>query len=816
MVMTNSVFAISLFADYFAKEITVVPGTLDDLANTIRTTTAPAKAQLSLLKLARFGNTPIPHTGSLRHDQNLVVCTGVEGDYDAGEVTLDEAHERLLKANITAVLCTTPSHSPEKPKWRVLAPFEAELPPTDRSRMVDRLNGALGGILAAESWTLSQSFYYGSVNGNPDHRVEIIEGEFIDQLDDLDLIAIGKPNGGNGAKGDGGNGRAGGPVDEEALKAAIVSGEAYHESCTRLLGLWIRQGVGLDEAERRLFEMFDSVDASLRDARWAERRADTQRTVDGIYGKDARRQDDADAEFSRIQSAIDALKDGDSASPIINRIAAAWLPATVEGQLLNKIKQRGFSIKDLRDELKDAKNKLKEKNKRKDVSLTTANWTALVKRYADLSDNPGEIRPMMVNVAIIIRGTPEFRDAIWYNEFTDKVTVKKPLPWDQEGGFKERDFGDYDELKMTEWLQGMDDFINVPPHIVHQGVDTVAHERSYHPVRDYLNGLVWDEEPRIDNLLTKYFGANREDPNYLKAISAKALIQAVARIFRPGIKADCMLTLEGEQGVRKSTAMRMIFDPLDQGWFSDDAGELGTTDSKMKLRGKWGVELGEFAGLTKLGIRQAKAFLSSTDDEYRPPYGRRQKRFPRENVFIGSTNDDEVLNDPSGGRRFWFAWCSQIDFDALWSDRHQLWAEAVHRYRKGERWHIDDREIEKAAKAEQSKRQESDVWDGQIISYLNKFKEELEIKRGTAKLYEADPNADPGSRKNAVYAAGIGVTISAILTVGVGKPLASSERKDQLRISAVLRRLGWTRERVKSGSMRDLIHYLPPTAEPED
>src|SRR6476619_2495854 len=86
---TPPTFAISLFIDVFAKEITPVTGTLDDLAETIRTTTASVKEKLPLLKLARFGTTAVPHTGSLRHDKNLVACTGIEGDYDAGEVSID-------------------------------------------------------------------------------------------------------------------------------------------------------------------------------------------------------------------------------------------------------------------------------------------------------------------------------------------------------------------------------------------------------------------------------------------------------------------------------------------------------------------------------------------------------------------------------------------------------------------------------------------------------------------------------------------------------------------------------------------------------
>lgn len=373
--MSAPFFAVSLFHDVFAKEVTQVDGTIEDLAETIRATTAPTKAQLPLLKLARFGASRIPHTGSLRHDQNLIACSGVEGDYDGEQVSVDEAYERLLKANVAALICTTPSHTDEKPRWRVYVPFSQELPPQDRARMVDRLNGVLGGVLAAESWTLSQSFYYGHKGANG-FRVEIVEGEFVDLLDDLDLIAIGKPAGANGAAGNGhganGAARPGGPVDEAALIEAIKTGQSYHESCTRLLGKWVQQGIPFVEAQPRLLAIFDEMDESLRDKRWSDRRADVERIILDIYGKDARKLDDTDSELAAIQVAISALQYGDASGTgrIIAQIAAAKLPSIVSGKLLETLKEKsGSKIGDLRSDLSKAEKEIKSATrKRMDVS----------------------------------------------------------------------------------------------------------------------------------------------------------------------------------------------------------------------------------------------------------------------------------------------------------------------------------------------------------------------------------------------------------------------------------------------------------------
>lgn len=136
---------------------------------------------MPLLKLATFGDNR-SDKGSLRHDANLLQIHGIEADYDAGRVNLDDAADMLAAVGVEAVLYTTPSHTEERPRWRVLAPLSCPCAPSKRGRMVALLNDALGGILARESFTASQTFYFGKVRG-AQYRVRHVKGAPIDTLD---------------------------------------------------------------------------------------------------------------------------------------------------------------------------------------------------------------------------------------------------------------------------------------------------------------------------------------------------------------------------------------------------------------------------------------------------------------------------------------------------------------------------------------------------------------------------------------------------------------------------------------------------------
>ena len=164
----------------------------------------------------------------------------------------------------------------------------------------------------------------------------------------------------------------------------------------------------------------------------------------------------------------------------------------------------------------------------------------------------------------------------------------------------------------------------------------VSVERLYHPIKNYLSALKWDGVERLDTLLVDYLGA--EDTPYVRAVTRKTLVAAVARIYRPGTKFDSILVLNGSQGIGKST----LFSKLGGSWYSDS---LSISDMKdktapEKLQGYWILELGELAGIKKMDVETVKSFITRTDDKYRQSYGVSVESHPRSCIIVGTTNSD--------------------------------------------------------------------------------------------------------------------------------------------------------------------------------
>jgi predicted P-loop ATPase len=210
----------------------------------------------------------------------------------------------------------------------------------------------------------------------------------------------------------------------------------------------------------------------------------------------------------------------------------------------------------------------------------------------------------------------------------------------------------------------------VSVEIAGQAVQAVAKDRTFHPVCEYLDALSWDGIKRIDTWLSVYLGAEATD--YTTAVGARWLMSAVARIYRPGVKADCCLILEGSQGLMKSMSLKTIAGP----YFTDEIADLGSKDSAMQTRGVWIIEIAELDSMTRSEVGRIKAFMSRSTDRFRPPYGKRLIESPRQCVFAGSVNHSTYLRDETGGRRFWPVACTRILIEDLARDRDQLWAES--------------------------------------------------------------------------------------------------------------------------------------------
>lgn len=275
--------SVTFFRDSAAGTKTERAMPLAALAALIRDTSAPAKGALPWLKLARYGNYRTDK-GSLRHDRNVIVITGVEADYDAEQIGFDESVEIAEKAGLLAILYTSPSHTTKRSRWRILAPTSREFPPEERRRLLGRLNGLYRGVFAHESWTLSQSYYFGRVAGNRDHQVEIVEGQPIDHLDELDAIwrgpATGEARKAVAALGEGGDVR-----DDAELVRRIVTGDGYHVELTALAARYIGRGVDVRAVAQILKGFMLARPADARDGRWHDR----YRSIGGILSSAAQK-----------------------------------------------------------------------------------------------------------------------------------------------------------------------------------------------------------------------------------------------------------------------------------------------------------------------------------------------------------------------------------------------------------------------------------------------------------------------------------------------------------------------------------------------
>lgn len=328
-----------------------------------------------------------------------------------------------------------------------------------------------------------------------------------------------------------------------------------------------------------------------------------------------------------------------------------------------------------------------------------------------LKVNKNGFIPSRDNILTILTHDPNLFGHYAYNEFRECPVVLDKMPWDEEKRISEV-WGDVDDSGLFTYLEDTYGIDNAGKATHALGL---AFQRSrIHPVRDYLDALVWDGKPRIDTLLHNFLGA--QDTTYVQTVTRRALVGAVARIYTPGCKHDHMLVLIGAQGTGKSTLLRL----LGGKWYSDSLYTVQGKEAYEQLQGAWIIEMGEMAATRKAEVEAVKQFISKQTDRYRAAYGRRVEEHPRQCAFFGTTNDDEFLHDATGGRRFWPVTVGENGKTKdLWTelDVEQVWAEAVAAYQTGEAWHLDVA-MEREARKEQEKHTEGNAKLGLIQDYL--------------------------------------------------------------------------------------------------
>lgn len=326
----------------------------------------------------------------------------------------------------------------------------------------------------------------------------------------------------------------------------------------------------------------------------------------------------------------------------------------------------------------------------------------------------GAIAQTIENVVIILQHDPQLAGRLALNEMEHNIVALSSLPWRAARGASQ--WTDADDAALRYYLERTYG-INGKDRIF-DAVNVVALQNKFHPVREYLDGCAWDGVPRVETLLVDYLGA--EDTAYTRAVTRKALVAAVARIYNPGCKFDYMLTLRGRQGLGKSALIAR----LGGRWFSDSFTTLQGKDAYEQVLGVWIMEVGELAGMRKAEAETIKLYISKQVDRFRPAYGRRLQEFPRQCIFIGTTNETQFLRDATGNRRFWVVDTPNEPTRNLWDELTPetvrcIWAEAVELYRAGEALYLP-RELEAAAREVQETYEEENPRAGIVQDYLER------------------------------------------------------------------------------------------------
>lgn len=378
-----------------------------------------------------------------------------------------------------------------------------------------------------------------------------------------------------------------------------------------------------------------------------------------------------------------------------------------------------------------------------DIEMSARHWkTAPWRHHLIFGGKEGEQVPIKCVANCV---TPFRHDAKWagllrWDEMAATVRCTRPLPW----GEQPDEWGDQHDTGAAEWLDrtGM----HYSSGLVSDAIRRIAHESPFHPVREYLGNLKWDGTERVDHWLTTYCGAKND--LYTRSVAKSTLVSAAARAIHPGVRVKSMMILIGPQDIGKSE----VFSILGGRWFGPQHGIIGGDAQKAKEQCTklWMIEMSELATIRDSSVETVKDFVSTSEDTYRPAYGRYVRTIPRCCIFVGTANSDEIFRDDTGNVRFWpIKITCEIDLAGLRRDRDQLWAEAVHMYGQGADWWISDPEVKALAAHEQDARMVQDEWVGTIGLWLNDPEQRMRTWFRLAEVMHKALGLEPGRQNKA-------------------------------------------------------------------
>lgn len=382
-------------------------------------------------------------------------------------------------------------------------------------------------------------------------------------------------------------------------------------------------------------------------------------------------------------------------------------------------------------------------------------------------DKEGKLRPSLRTIAAILGHDPRWFPLFRHNVRSGRVEVKgEPLTDTHVGRIA---------LALDESHGVTDPMLSKVDKAIH----VVAHADPYDPVRDWLEGLVWDGVERLPTLLVEHYAAEVPPLAFdaglalLAAYGTCTMIGAVKRTFEPGCQHDSILILYGRGGCGKSTSVKALVPNVE--WWSATAPRIGkfrtARDAGLDTSGKWIIEIPEAEKwIGGAEAADAKGYITRPIDRYDDKHVKHAEDRPRRFVFFGTTNEPDVINAATGSRRLWPVTVGadgrNIDVPWIAANRAQLWAEAVHRYREGEPSYLSD-ELDALRLADTEAFEETDPWEEELREWLPK----------------RDPTRPFFTMKDALNA--------------IGVPPGQREGRTSRRVASLLRRLGYVNRQWK-------------------
>lgn len=484
-----------------------------------------------------------------------------------------------------------------------------------------------------------------------------------------------------------------------------------------------------------------------------EVREDVQRRIESALTRAEETLRTAEAEVARL-----ALQEAEA------RAVAANVRNFGQGDIVREAAAAHAQVRqhlsDARTVARDARDTLRtaQAAARRNTVLAQADPRVVQSLLLDVRS--GMPRSSLANIEAILRGDQRYTGSFFrYDEFSGKLFYGPDLAADHI---------DTDINIDIERRYGF----SSKTTLVQEAILKVAKQNGFHPVREYLDTLAWDGTSRLASLLSAGFGAVG-DSAFLADAGTKFAIGAVARIYDPGCQMDNMLVLTGHQGVGKSTGLRT----LSNGWFADSPLPLGDKDSYLQLGGRWFYEISELDSFRKAENTRIKAFISSRFDSFRPPFGRHVVERPRQTILVGTTNEDQFLNDPTGSRRFVPIRVTKVNLAWLSQFREQVWAEAVVRYRASEPWWYEGDSAARLARESRPYQQE-DPWEQPVLDFLRRRRLPT-------------------------------VTVLDVLTGCIGVSLPHITRQERGRVTQLLRMFGCEEVPVEDGAESRVVWNVP-------